>query len=248
MASQMFHRHSPAHDYRVAAGIGHREIELAITIDIAGDDPDWLSPRVMNEPPVNVPSPFPSDIGTPEYGYLAYPPFATAASSFPSALKSSGVTQNRPTRMRPGTLISEWGIGLRRCEQRLERSEKSDCPGTTRMATAAHRARDRGASGGRRSPSESGRDRGAAARSVRTATAGKTGQRGPGDHRVGRGKTDPHDQPQTPTTPESLSTKGKAKATSKPANAVTTGFGVESTGLEVNPTQIRSTGACEPFS
>src|ERR1700726_3121924 len=82
---------------------------------------------------------------------------------------------------------------LRRYEQRLERSEKttSDCPGTTRMATAAHRARDRGASGDGRSLSESGRDRGAAAGRMGTATAGKTGQRERGDHRVGRGKTDP---------------------------------------------------------
>jgi hypothetical protein len=54
--------------------------------------------------------------------------------------------------------------------------------------------------------------------------------------------------------PENLSSKGKAKATSKPANAnnanneVTTGFGVESTGLEVeNPKRIRSASACEPF-
>jgi hypothetical protein len=82
-----------------------------------------------------------------------------------------------------------------------------------------------------------------------TATAGKTGQRERGDHRVGRGKTDPHDQPQ----PETLSLNGKAKATSKPANAdeVTTGFGVESTGLEVekveNPKRIPSASACAPF-
>ena len=50
--------------------------------------------------------------------------------------------------------------------------------------------------------------------------------------------------------PENLSTKEKAKATSKPANAnaVTTGFGVESTGLEVeNPKRIPSASACEPF-
>ena len=50
--------------------------------------------------------------------------------------------------------------------------------------------------------------------------------------------------------PENLSTKGKAKATSKPANEseVITGFGVESTGLEVaNPKRIPSASACEPF-
>jgi transposase len=49
--------------------------------------------------------------------------------------------------------------------------------------------------------------------------------------------------------PENLSPKGKAKAkTAKPANAVTTGFGVESTGLEVeDPKRIRSASACEPF-
>src|SRR5271170_3344760 len=49
--------------------------------------------------------------------------------------------------------------------------------------------------------------------------------------------------------PENLSTQGKAKAQgAKPANAVTTGFGVESTGLEVeNPKRIPSASACEPF-
>jgi hypothetical protein len=50
--------------------------------------------------------------------------------------------------------------------------------------------------------------------------------------------------------PENLSSKGKAKATSKPANAdeVTTGFGGESTGPEVeNPKRIPSASACEPF-
>src|SRR6202167_2343946 len=48
--------------------------------------------------------------------------------------------------------------------------------------------------------------------------------------------------------PENLLTKGKAKATSKPANAVTTGFGAESTGLEVeNPKRSLSASACEPF-
>ena len=116
------------------------------------------------------------------------------------------------------------------------------------MATAAHRARDRGASGDGRSLSESGRDRGAAAGCVGTATAGKTGQREPGDHRVGRGKPTHTINPKPNPTPENLSTKGKAKATSKPANAVTTGFGVESTGLEIeNPKRIRSASACEPF-
>ena len=50
------------------------------------------------------------------------------------------------------------------------------------------------------------------------------------------------------TNPENLSTQGKAKATAKPANAVTTGFGTESTGLEEeNPKRIRSASACEPF-
>jgi hypothetical protein len=72
------------------------------------------------------------------------------------------------------------------------------------MATAAHRARDRGASGDGRRQSESGRDRGAAAGRMGTATAGKTGQRERGDHRVGRDKTDPNDQPQPqPRKPES---------------------------------------------
>src|SRR6266480_872506 len=81
------------------------------------------------------------------------------------------------------------GSSLRRYEQRLERSEKttSYSPGTTRMATTAHRARDRGASGDGRCLPESGRDRSASAADVGTATAGKTGQRG--DRRVGRDKT-----------------------------------------------------------
>src|SRR6266849_10329729 len=98
--------------------------------------------------------------------------------------------------MSSGTLIPMKGSSLRRYEKRLERSEKttSYSPGTTRMATAAHRARDRGASGDRRCLPESGRDRGASAWSLGTATAGKTGKRG--DHRVGRDKTGQHGQPQ----------------------------------------------------
>jgi hypothetical protein len=49
--------------------------------------------------------------------------------------------------------------------------------------------------------------------------------------------------------PENLLTKGKAKAQgAKPANAVTPGFGAESTGLEVeNPKRSQSASACEPF-
>ena len=48
----------------------------------------------------------------------------------------------------------------------------------------------------------------------------------------------------TPT--ENLSNKEKEKPAN--ANAVTTGFGVESTGLEVvNPKRIRSASSCEPF-
>ena len=48
--------------------------------------------------------------------------------------------------------------------------------------------------------------------------------------------------------PENLSNKEKTKAKPANANAVTTGFGVESTGLEVeNPKRIPSASACEPF-
>jgi transposase len=58
----------------------------------------------------------------------------------------------------------------------------------------------------------------------------------------------PNPNPNTNPNTENLSTKEKARATSKPANAVTIGFGVESTGLEVeNPKRIRSASACEPF-
>src|SRR5713101_357451 len=82
--------------------------------------------------------------------------------------------------MSSGTLIPMKGSSLRRYEQRLERSEKttSNSPGTTGLATAAHRARDRGASGDRRCLPESGRDWSASAEGVGTATAGKTGQHG----------------------------------------------------------------------
>ena len=64
----------------------------------------------------------------------------------------------------------------------------------TRMALAAHRASDRGASGDRRRLPESVRDRRASTECVGAASAGKTGQGG--DHRVGRGKTGQHGQPQ----------------------------------------------------
>src|ERR1700723_3988452 len=119
--------------------------------------------------------------------------------------------------MRPGTLIAAKAYSLRRYEQRLERSEKttSDCPGKTRMATAEHRARDRGASRDRRSLSESGRDRSASAGRMGTATAGKTGQRERGDHRVGSGKADSHDQPQRQPQPRKPFLEGKSKGNFK---------------------------------
>ena len=79
------------------------------------------------------------------------------------------------------------------------------------MALAAHRARDRGASGDRRSLSESGGDWGAPARCLGTATAGKTGQRKWGDHRVGRGKTGQHGQPQPQPRKPFHEGKGKSK-------------------------------------
>src|SRR5258707_2172239 len=108
------------------------------------------------------------------------------------------------------------GSSLRRYEQRLERSEKttSHSPGTTRMATAAHRARDRGASGDRRRLSESGRDRSASAGRLGTASTGKTGQRDRGDHLVGRGKTGQHGQPQPqpPPPPPKPFFEGKNKS------------------------------------
>src|SRR6266581_4533587 len=150
--------------------------------------------------------------------------------------------------MSSGTLIPMKGSSLRRYEQRLERSEKttSYSPGTTRMATAAHRARDRGASGDRRCLPESGWDRSASAADVGTATAGKTGQRG--DHRVGRDKTGQHQHQHQHRRPFY---EGKAKAeTAKPANEneVTTGFGVELSGSRPkDPKRALSTSFCEPF-
>ena len=112
------------------------------------------------------------------------------------------------------------------------------------MATTAHRARDRGASRDRRSLSESGRDRGTAAGRMGTATAGKTGQRGRADHRVGRGKTDRDDQPQPQ--PRKPFFEGKSKTTSKPANEneVTTGLdaAIPTETINPNPEFCRSYG------
>jgi hypothetical protein len=107
------------------------------------------------------------------------------------------------------------------------------------MATAAHRARDRGASGDRRRLSEGGRDRSAPARCVGTAPAGKTGQRRWGDPGSDAAKPASTVNPN----PENLSTKGKAKArTAKPANenAVTTGFGAELSDSEQESPSDRS--------
>jgi hypothetical protein len=113
------------------------------------------------------------------------------------------------------------------------------------MATTAHRARDRGASGDRRSLSK--------AAGIAVRPPGAWGRR-PAKPANENGVTTGSDATKpTPTinpnrNPENLPTKGKAKATAKPANDVTTGFGVESTGLEVeNPKRIRSASACEPF-
>ena len=144
------------------------------------------------------------------------------------------------------------GSSLRRYEQRPERSEKttSDCPGTARMAIAAHRARDRGASGDRRRLSESSRDRSASAGGMRTASTGKSGQRDRGDHRVRRGKTSQHGPPRLQPQPHPEHLPSKGKATAKPANAdeVTTGFGVELSASEQQPPQpVPSTSLREPF-
>src|SRR5713101_3516387 len=111
--------------------------------------------------------------------------------------------------MSSGTLISTQGGSLRRYEQRLERSEKttSHSPGTTRMATAAHRARDRGASGDRRRLSESGRDRSASAGRLGTASTGKTGQ---------QGQPQPQPQPQ----PRKPFFEGKNKSNGKTGQRV----------------------------
>jgi hypothetical protein len=111
------------------------------------------------------------------------------------------------------------------------------------MATAAHRARDRGASGDRRSLSEGGRDRGAAAWRMGAATA-PAKPANENEVTTGSGAAKP-----THTinpNPENLSTKEKAKPAN--ANVVTTGFGVESTGLDVeNPKRIPSASAGERF-
>jgi hypothetical protein len=117
------------------------------------------------------------------------------------------------------------------------------------MATAAHRARDRGASGDGRSLPESGRDRGATAGRMGTATAGKTGQRERGDHRVGRDKTNPNDQPQPQPQPRKPSYEGKSKS----ARRKTGQWGDHRVWRGVDGPRSRkskripSASACEPF-
>jgi hypothetical protein len=110
------------------------------------------------------------------------------------------------------------------------------------MATTAHRARDRGASGDRRCLPESGRDRSASAADVGTATPAKPAN----EVTTGSDATKPAN-----TNTENLSTKGKAKAeTAKPANEneVTTGFGVElSDSRPKDAKRALSTSFCEPF-
>ena len=125
------------------------------------------------------------------------------------------------------------------------------------MAIAAHRARDRGASGDRRRLSESGRDRSASA-------PGAWGRRAPAkaanETEVTTGSDaakpvntvhlDCNPNPNPNPNPENLPSKGKAKATAKPANPdeVTTGFGVELNASEQQPPQpVPSTSLCEPF-
>src|SRR5437879_2154929 len=58
----------------------------------------------------------------------------------------------------------------------------------------------------------------------------------------------PNPNPDPNPNPENLSNKGKAKTTSKPANEVITGFGVELGGSGTkNPKPALSVSACEPF-
>src|SRR6202161_4966208 len=51
-----------------------------------------------------------------------------------------------------------------------------------------------------------------AARRMGTETTGKTGQRERGDHRLGRDRTDPNDQPQPQPQPRKPSYEGKSKS------------------------------------
>jgi hypothetical protein len=84
----------------------------------------------------------------------------------------------------------------------------------------------------------------------------KSGQRDRSDHRLRGAKPgntvhfDCNSNPNLSLTPENLPAQGKAKATAKPANAdeVTTGFGVELSASEQQPSQlVPSTSLCEPF-
>ena len=129
------------------------------------------------------------------------------------------------------------GSRLRRYERRLERSEKKlQVIALGRLRWPLRRIEQE--TGVRRETagayvSESGRDR-----SAGTATAGKTGQRWSGDHRVGRSRTGRSAPTQPNPNPENLPSKGKARTkTAKPANdgAVTTGLGAPLIFISASP-------------
>ena len=110
------------------------------------------------------------------------------------------------------------------------------------MVAAADPANDQDPSRNRQRIPESGWDCGASAQWLGAASA-KTGQRS--DHRLGCGKTghsgDSRFNPNP--NPENLSNKGKAKATSKPANEVITDSEVIA---DLNPSQRDEVGALAP--
>jgi hypothetical protein len=109
------------------------------------------------------------------------------------------------------------------------------------VAFTAHRARDRGASGDSGRLSEGGGDRSAAAAWVGSATTGKTGQRGGSE--ASKSANSVKDNCETPSHKEQAKTE-----TSKPANGVTTGFGMDLRGPGAgNLKPVVCASACEPF-
>jgi hypothetical protein len=169
---------------------------------------------------------------------------ASCSSLAPTASTPSGVTQNRPTRMRPGTLISAEACSLRRYEQRLERSEKQQVIALGRLGWPL-----------RRNEQETGVRRETVGAYLKAAgigvrTPGAWGRRLPAkpanENQVTTGSDTARPTHTINPNPKNLSNKEKAN----PANAhvVTTGFGVESTGVEVvNPERLRSASASELF-
>src|ERR1017187_2107423 len=141
----------------------------------------------------------------------------------------SAITQNRPMKAASGTLIPAEACRLRGHGQCLERREETTSlsSGTAGLVAAAHPASDPCPSGNRRRVPESGGDCGASAQWL------------------GGGANQNRPKPAIPVVPDArnpnpknLSTKGTARATSKPANE---------NEVITDSAVVTGPSACEPY-